>query len=394
MKPKDRNWTADMAELSEEEHENMRLEELLELARDRSAAGRAHLLGAVGQLYCDDDAVLGLRERRLMEDILRQLVGEVERSVRKALAERLATSSTAPPELIWRLANDEAEVAFPILARSSLLSDSELVDIVRHKTTQHRLAIAGRKPVTIPVSSALVETGEESVLTTLLGNVDAHLSPEAFARLSEIAQECEALQTPLLSRSDLPGEVARRMYWYVSAALRQHLMARFDIDTDTLDRTIESTVLALTPEVKRGDIRPKPGLAEAAAALMGDGTPAPEILTQLMREGRFDLFEIVLARALDLRLTMLRRVLYEPGGQALAVGLRAIGTSKPDFAAIFLWSRRARPGDKLVADDELARALRFYERISIPAACNVLRRWQRDADYQAAIDAIGREGAA
>ena len=394
MKPKDRHSTADLADLSEEEHENMRLEELLDLARDRSAAGRAHLLGAVGQLYCDDEAVLGSRERKLMEDILRQLVGEVERSVRKALAERLAASTTAPPELIWRLANDEAEVAFPILARSSLLSDSELVDIVRHKTTQHRLAIANRKPVTIPVSSALVESGEEQVVQTLLANMDAHISPEAFARIAEIAEECEALQAPLVSRSDLPSEVARRMHWYVSAALRQHLVTRFDIDPDVLDRSIEATVTALTPEVKRGEIQPKAGLTEEAAELMRGGAPAPELLTRLMRAGRFDLFEIVLARALDLRLAMLRRVLYEPGGQALAVGLRAIGTPRPDFAAIFLWSRRARPGDKQVAEDELARALRFYERISIPAARNVLRRWQRDPDYQAAIDAIAGEGTA
>jgi uncharacterized protein (DUF2336 family) len=329
-----------------------------------------------------------------MEDILRQLVGEVERSVRKVLAERLAGSTMAPPELIWRLANDEAEVAFPILARSSLLSDAELVEIVRHKTTQHRLAIAGRAPVTIPVSAALVESGEESVVATLLANADAHFSPETFAAISELAREYESLQTPLLSRKDLPGEVARRMYWWVSAALRQHIVARHNIDPDTIDRAVEGAVLELTPEVRRGEIQPKPDLAEEAAELMRSSAPVPELLTRLMRAGKFDLFEIVLARALDLRLAMLRRVLYEPGGQALAVGLRAIGTPKPEFAAIFLWSRRARPGDQQVAEDELAGAIKFYERISIPAARNVLRRWQRDPDYQAALDAIAEEGSA
>ncbi len=378
----------------DDENTNMRLEKLLNLARDRSAEGRAELLDAVGHIYSDGGTGIGARERRLIEDILRRLVGEVERDVRAALAERLADLQSAPKDLIWRLANDDAQVAFPILMRSGLLEDSELIEIVRHKTTGHRLAVAQRTPVTMPVSAALAESGEASVIAALLANLESHISTETFELIADMAHEAEILQQPLVARRDLPGELARRMYWWVSAALRQQILANFDIDTDELDGAMAEAVTARTPAVVRGELVPKTGLGEQAETLFRTGAPAPELLVRLMRAGKFDLFEVVLARALDLRLSMLRRVLYEPGGQALAVGMRAIGIAKPDFAAIFLWSRNARPGDKNVAEDELARALRFYDRVSAGVARGVLRRWQRDPNYQEAIDAIGYEGAA
>ena len=387
---------AKLSDFADEDDENTdrRLEKLLNLARDPSAEGRAELLDAVGHIYSDGSSGIGARERKLIEDILRRLLDEVERGVRAALAERLADLPSAPKDLIWRLANDDAEVAFPILMRSGLLDDSELIEIVRHKTTGHRLGVAQRTPVAMPVSAALAESGEVSVIAALLANAEAHISPETFDLIADLARDSEVLQQPLVARKDLPGELARRLYWWVSAALRQQILANFDIDPDELDGAMAEAVTARTPMVVRGELVPKTGLNAEAETLFRTGAPAPELLVRLMRAGKFDLFEVVLARALDLRLSMLRRVLYEPGGQALAVGMRAIGIAKPDFAAIFLWSRNARPGDKNVAEDELARALCFYDRVSANAARGVLRRWQRDPNYQEAIDAIGYEGAA
>ena len=60
--------------------------ELYALARDRSTASRATLVATVGDLFFGRRTILSERERVLMTEILRQLIGDVERSVRIALA--------------------------------------------------------------------------------------------------------------------------------------------------------------------------------------------------------------------------------------------------------------------------------------------------------------------
>ena len=63
------------------------LENLLDLARDKSADGKSQLVQIVGDLFFEESRVLNERERSLMTDILKQLIQDVEHSVRKALAD-------------------------------------------------------------------------------------------------------------------------------------------------------------------------------------------------------------------------------------------------------------------------------------------------------------------
>ena len=107
---------------------------LLELALDKSLDGRRALTATIGDLFSKRDEVLSERERALMTDILRKLIHDCEIVVRRDLAERLSGAPNPPHELIVALANDEIEVAEPILKASAVLRDAELVGVIRHRT--------------------------------------------------------------------------------------------------------------------------------------------------------------------------------------------------------------------------------------------------------------------
>src|SRR5450432_3755204 len=132
---------------------------LLALARDKSVAARQALTATVTDLFFARGNVLTDRERSLMTEILRQLINDVESSVRRVLAEKLAHQEGAPRDLILALANDEIVVAQSILMHSEVLRDEELIEIIHHRTLEHQLAVAMRKSVNEPVTDALVETG-------------------------------------------------------------------------------------------------------------------------------------------------------------------------------------------------------------------------------------------
>ena len=100
---------------------------LLALATKKSRQGRADLFTAISDLFERRGDTLSEAERELMLDILRRLTGEVERAVRAELARRVSDNERVPQQLLTLLANDEIEVAYPILAQSVVLRDPDLI---------------------------------------------------------------------------------------------------------------------------------------------------------------------------------------------------------------------------------------------------------------------------
>ena len=88
-----------------------------------------------------------------------------------------------------------------------------------------------------------------------------------------------------------------------------------------------------------------------------------------------------MARMSRLRPVLMRRMIYEPGGEGLATVCRAIDLDKGTFGSIWVLSRRAHGADAAREREELAGALGFFDRIDRPAANRILQRWRRNPDY-------------
>lgn len=363
------------------------IEQLYQLARDKTIAGRKSLVNAVSDLFFDSQELLTDREKALMTDILHQLLHDMEMSVRRELAERLAKTENAPHELIITLANDKIEVAYPILRESELLHDTDLIEIIHHRALQHQLAIAMRKTLNESVTDALVETGHEDVIKTMLENPDAKLSKITMEYLVDQSKRVDSYQNPLLTRSDLEPVLVKRMYWWVSAAMRKHIVANFDIDPTELDSSLEATAKDLIDEAS-SELDKTSKSAEVANRLAEIDEISPQLLIEVLRQGEVPLFEAMYAKLTGLRPKLVRRIVYEPDGEALAVACKAVGIDKPNFASIFMLTRKAHAKDKVISPRELTPVLEFFENIKPESAALLLERWRRDPDYLDSIRAL------
>jgi len=106
------------------------LQNLVTLAEEPSSEKRRELLEGVADLFLDGIIAPNSREMALASDILRHIAATVEETMRAELSERFADLEGAPPDLIRQLANDVIEVAGPVLMRSGLLQDPDLIAIV------------------------------------------------------------------------------------------------------------------------------------------------------------------------------------------------------------------------------------------------------------------------
>ena len=174
-----------------------------------------------------------------MVDILEKLIREVSPEIRRKLALKLAEAPGTPRELAVLLANDDIDIASPILLKCKALSGCrphrnhpQSVDPA-HAGDLH----AARSPTA--VADALVEHGGNDVIRSLLENPDAQIGRATMAYLVEQSRAVDEFQEPLAWRQDLPRDLAVRMCFWVSAAIRQYIVEKFEIDKDTLDDTLE-----------------------------------------------------------------------------------------------------------------------------------------------------------
>ncbi len=349
------------------------LQNLQELARDRTAEGRQLLTTTIGDLLFEQSAVLTDHERELMGEILRQLIKDVEVSVRRALARRLASVPSAPRDVVVALANDIVEVARPLLAESTVLGDPELLEIIRNRTQEHQLAIAVRKALSEEVSDALVATNDLSVIATLLGNDNARISAKTIEYLVEQSERIDAYHNPLLTRRELTPGLAARMYGWVSAALKAHILAHFEIDPLTLSEAAEAALgdLAFAHKV---DARPKE--EELADHLEADQSLLPPLIVQTLRDGQIPLFLALFSKYTAIPRGVVRQMLFEPRGEGLCIACKASGIDRSTFASIYLLSRKARGTAPNMPLSDMAGILTLYDRVSAPAASALLRKWR------------------
>lgn len=356
---------------------------LLRLAREKSADARARLAATISDLFVEQGTTLTDRERALMADILRRVLRDIEISVRRQVARALAPHEGMPHDLMVFLANDDIAVAYPILRDSRVLQDADLIEVIRNRTEEHQLAIANRYYVSAAVCEALVQTGRQEVIRELLQNRDAAIGEATMEYLVEQSRRVDSFQEPILRRVDLPEDLAKRMFLWVSAALRTYVIDRFRLPPQVVDDLMEQAAReGIARTAAEAAERPSAKLAERLAR---HGAITPELLISALHDGEVSLFVSLLARLGEMREPLVKRMLFEPGGEGLAITCRAMGFVRKDFSVIFLLSRKARPENARTFKQDHEAAMAFFDRIEPQAAQSVLRQWQRDQDYLKAL---------
>jgi uncharacterized protein (DUF2336 family) len=365
----------------------MDAQKLLRLAADRTPKARAELTHAISDLFLPETGRLTEQERALMQDVLGKLITSIEIEVRTNLAEALVRSKIGLPDLERMLANDDIEVARPVLEKSTVLADVDLISIIRQRTDEHRMVIAMRDMVSEKVTEQLVHSAGSDVIETLLRNPNAMISRRAMEYLVAESKRQDRFQEPLVLRNDLPVDLAHRMYWWVTAALRRKIIANFTIDETLLDAVLqEATQRAL---VDQGDDQSVQARAmRLAHQLYEAGELDDHMLVKLLRQHRLTLFIACLAVMSKISYATSWRVVTDSGFDSPVVLGRAIGLSRQSMTEMLLLLNEARTGGGPRSTSILTNISMLYDEVDPVQARRVLSVWQRDTHFQDAIDRL------
>jgi uncharacterized protein (DUF2336 family) len=366
---------------------NIDVQSLLRLASDRSAIARSQLIHVISDMFLPENQRLTEHERALMQDILGKLVTSIEIDVRASLAEAVMRSHVDLPELERMLANDAIEVARPILEQSRVLADVDLITIIKQRTDEHRLAIAMRDMLSETVTDALVQNAGNDVIETLLRNPNALISRRAMEYLVAESKRQDRFQEPLVLRNDLPADLAHKMYWWVAAALRRKIIANFTIDEKLLDTLLkQATMHSLVDHSDEQSVQAR--AMRLAHELNENGELNDQMLIKLLRQNRLTMFIAGLATLSQINYGTAWRIITDAGFDSPVVLARAINMSRQTLTDMLLLLNAVRSGNGPRSTAVLTNIASLYDEIDPAQAKAVLSIWQRDTDYQAAIDAL------
>jgi uncharacterized protein (DUF2336 family) len=276
----------------------MIVRQFIEWMRTAPREERAEASSALARAYLYSD--LSPDDRAAAEGAMLILLDDTWPLVRRALADVLAASPSAPGAVVYALANDRPEIAAPVLALSPLLIDVDLIDAAAMGTWMVQSAIASRAALPRPVAAAIAEVGSAEACLVLLNNRDAEIEPFSLDRILERYGHLDAIREPLAARKDLSANSRLSLIARIGQSLAGHAVGREWLDVDNALRVAREAcekmkmTAALAAQTQDVELRP------IILHLRGSGQLTAGLILRALLSGKTTLFEGALGELADI----------------------------------------------------------------------------------------------
>ena len=294
----------------------MIVRDFLQWVRTAPASERADATSALARAYLYSD--LSSDDLAAAEGAMLMLLDDPSPLVRRALADALAASPSAPPAIVIALAADQPQIAAPVYALSPLFVDADLVDAVATGGAAVQAAVASRAALPCSVAAAIAEVGTAESCLLLVENPTADIAPLSFDRIVERFGHLAAIREALLIRDDVRAATRQTLVIKLSETLAGFVAGRAWLDVDHAQRIAREacekatvTIAAATPE---SELRP------LIRHLCATGQLTAGLILRALLSGNIALFEEALAELTDMPVARVSGLVHDRG----SVGLRAL----------------------------------------------------------------------
>lgn len=337
-------------------------------ARLLLAASRERFSVAAIDVLLPEQVRLTEWQRLTAAALLSQLVRTIEDALRARLADRFE-----PHEALHAaLSSAHVPIALPILERSNVLRDAELGTVLVRRVEEHRFFKENGRTV------------DPELLQELIRDPDERIAREAMALLIARSRRFDRFQEPVMAETELPADIQHRLVWIVAAALRQYMVQHHQVTAGAADAAISAAAGELIAGYDEGDSL-EARCMRLAGLLHREGRLDHELLARVLEEGVLPLFVAGVALRCGFDFEAAWEVLADPRGRGPALLLRVSGATRDEAAAILLLLNRKGRLFSGTEGDATAAQLDLFEATDRDEARDILRLWQVDPGYRAAI---------
>jgi uncharacterized protein (DUF2336 family) len=294
----------------------MIVRQFLHWLRTAPPGERAEATSALARAYLYSD--LSDNDRAAAEGAMIMLLDDPSPLVRQALAEVFASSDQAPPTVVHALAVDQPDVAAPLLERSPLFLDTDLVDAVASGDPARQVAVAGRPGLPCAVSAAIAEVGCAESCLVVLENPDADLVTFSLDRIVARHGHLAVIRDVLLARADLAAPTRQALVAKLSQTLADFVTSREWLAGERAQKitkeACEKATIAVAASTESGEMRP------LIRHLRDSGQLTAGLVLRALLSGNLALFEEALSELTEMSLPRIVGIVHDRRG----LGFRAL----------------------------------------------------------------------
>lgn len=281
------------------------------LLKDDSPDSRVGVLEKVSRHYNADN--FGERERDIAEQIFRLLMKDTALRVRETLADRIKENPDVPRDIVFHMANDVDSVALPVLATTSVLSDSDFVKIIEATRDLDKLTtISRREGVSERVSEALVETRYPDVITSLLSNETAAITERALSKVIDEFRREPGVIAAMVQRANLPMTLVERLVNDASEAVAAQLKEKYNLSNEQVDSDTAASRDDIMLRMLKHDLPDDELMALVRQMAATERLTSSLVMTALCR-GQLNFFTAAMAHYAHVPLPNARKLIGDKG---------------------------------------------------------------------------------
>ncbi|MFZ2030334.1 MAG: DUF2336 domain-containing protein [Vitreimonas sp.] len=178
---------------------------------------------------CIDEADLTEEERTHAATIMAIMAQDAAVLVRRALSVALKNSTKLPRDIANTLARDVESIALPVILNSPILTDSDLVEIVRASPPAKQIAVASRETLSTTVTGAIAEFAVSAAVERALANDNALFDEQGLETSLDRFAGVSGVTAAMVHRNELPLSVTEKLVTMVTGELFDHLVNNHEL---------------------------------------------------------------------------------------------------------------------------------------------------------------------
>jgi uncharacterized protein (DUF2336 family) len=243
---------------------------------------------------CIEDVELSAEERTHAESILSIMAQDAAVLVRRALAVALKNSPKLPREIANQLALDVESIALPIILNSPMLTDADLVEIVRSCPPSKQVAVASREELSTIVTGAIAQYAAAPAVERALANDNAAFDEEGLDAALDRFAGVSSVMSAMVHRNELPLAITEKLITIVTGEVFDHLVNNHElpplIAIDLAVGARERATLDIVEQASR-----QKDIARFVQQLNLNGRLTPSLLMRGLCMGHMDFVEHAMA---------------------------------------------------------------------------------------------------
>ena len=240
------------------------------------------------------EELLSDEDRQMGEEILRILAHDAAEMVRRSLAVTLQRSPHLPEDVAKRLIDDVDTIAIPIISGSPVISDQDLIELIKAGAPSRQIAVASRDDVSEDVVDAIVDFAAPQAVSVAAANDGAHFNSDNFEKCFKRFEKSPTVLEGFIDRTELPLEFTEKLISAVSDAAISRMVSRHAIPAQLAVELAEGARERATVDlVDQAGLSPDP--RRFVQQLQMNGRLTPSLILRALFRGHISFFEHCMA---------------------------------------------------------------------------------------------------